>query len=166
VGTLALGAVCVVLLVGEKAMADEIGRGTEFGLEVVGEWVGLYVFLTVQALYNVVILRRLYEDSRVRDDGVGTMQTVRHDNRNLTDCFSRGKRGAVLKASRGRTRITIRPSQPASHQPPSDTADNTLSSPTGGNPLAIPKAAIGRAARTSWRWRASAVEPCRRFVLM
>jgi len=59
-GVLALGALCLILLMGEKVMLDEIGREYLLGWEVVGEWIILYVFLATQLLYNVVILRRLY----------------------------------------------------------------------------------------------------------
>jgi hypothetical protein len=59
-GILALGALCLILLVGEKVMVDEIGREYLLGWEVVGEWIILYVFLAIQLLYNVVILRQVY----------------------------------------------------------------------------------------------------------
>lgn len=59
-GVLALGALCLFLLVGEKAMVDEIGRECLLGWEVVGEWIILYVFLAIQLFYNVVILRRVH----------------------------------------------------------------------------------------------------------
>jgi hypothetical protein len=59
-GVLALGALCLILLVGEKVMVDEIGREYLLGWEVVGEWIILYVFLAIQLLYNVVILRQVY----------------------------------------------------------------------------------------------------------
>jgi len=59
-GVLALGALCLILLMGEKVMVDEIGREYLLGWEVVGEWIILYVFLATQSLYNVVILRRVY----------------------------------------------------------------------------------------------------------
>jgi hypothetical protein len=64
-GVLALGALCLILLMGEKAMVDEIGREYLLGWEVVGEWIILYVFLAIQLLYNVVILRRVYR-TRIR----------------------------------------------------------------------------------------------------
>ena len=44
VGVLALGALCVVLMFGEKVMVDEIGHEYLLGWEVVGEWIILYVF--------------------------------------------------------------------------------------------------------------------------
>jgi hypothetical protein len=59
-GVLALGTLCLLLLVGEKAMVDEIGHEYLLGWEVVGEWIILYVFLAIQLLYNIVILRRVY----------------------------------------------------------------------------------------------------------
>lgn len=60
IGLLALGALCLILMAGEKAMVDEIGREYLLGWEVVGEWIILYVFLAIQLLYNIVILRWLY----------------------------------------------------------------------------------------------------------
>jgi hypothetical protein len=60
IAVLTLGALCLILLVGEKVMVDEIGREYLLGWEVVGEWVILYVFLTIQLLYNIIILRRVY----------------------------------------------------------------------------------------------------------
>jgi hypothetical protein len=62
---LALGVLCLFLLVGEKVMVDEIGREYLLGWEVVGEWIILYIFLAIQLLYNTVILRRLYR-ARIR----------------------------------------------------------------------------------------------------
>ena len=59
-GILALGALCLILMVGEKAMLDEIGREYQFESEVVGEWIALYVGLAIQLLYNGVILWQLY----------------------------------------------------------------------------------------------------------
>jgi len=65
-GILALGALCLILLVGEKAMVDEIGREYLQGWEVTGEWIILYVFLAIQLFYNIVILRRLYRAGEVQ----------------------------------------------------------------------------------------------------
>ena len=59
-GVLALGVLCLILLMGEKVMVDEIGREYMLGWEVVGEWIILYAFLATQLLYNVVILRQVY----------------------------------------------------------------------------------------------------------
>ncbi len=67
-GVLGLGAFCLILLVGEKALVDEIGREYLLGWEVVGEWVILYVSLAIQLLYNVLILLRVYR-TRVAQHG-------------------------------------------------------------------------------------------------
>lgn len=64
IAVLTLGALCLILLVGEKVMVDEIGREYLLGWEVFGEWAILYVFLTIQLLYNIIILRRVYRICR------------------------------------------------------------------------------------------------------
>jgi len=58
--TLVLGALCLILLIGEKTMVDEIGREYLIGWEVLGEWIILYVFLTIQLIYNLVVLLKLF----------------------------------------------------------------------------------------------------------
>ncbi|MFC1539016.1 hypothetical protein ACFL6H_06305 [Candidatus Latescibacterota bacterium] len=40
-------------------MLDEIGREYGYGMEVMGEWIALYVGLTIQLLYNGIILWQL-----------------------------------------------------------------------------------------------------------
>lgn len=67
--TLLFGGLCLILLLGEKTMIDEIGREYLMGWEVLGEWIILYLFLTTQLAYNLVILlqwsharRRLREE--------------------------------------------------------------------------------------------------------
>lgn len=70
-GTMALGVLCLILLLGEKVMADEIGREYSLGWEVVGEWIILYVFLVIQLLYDLVILRRLYHSYKDPSDETG-----------------------------------------------------------------------------------------------
>lgn len=55
--TLILGGLCLLLLIGEKTMVDEIGREYLLGWETAGEWIILYIFLTVQLFYNLMILR-------------------------------------------------------------------------------------------------------------
>ena len=55
--TLVLGGLCLLLLFGEKTMADEIGREYLLGWETSGEWIILYVFLMIQLFYNLIILR-------------------------------------------------------------------------------------------------------------
>jgi hypothetical protein len=66
--TWVLGALSLFLLVGEKAMVNEIGREYLLGWEVLGEWIILYAFLTIQLIYNLVILMQLsraYRNRRV-----------------------------------------------------------------------------------------------------
>jgi hypothetical protein len=62
--TLILGTLCLLLLIGEKAMVDEIGREYLLGWEVLGEWIILYTFLTNQLLYNLIILMQLFRTYR------------------------------------------------------------------------------------------------------
>ena len=64
--TLILGALCLFLLIGEKAMVDEIGREYLLGWEVFGEWIILYTFLTTQLIYNLVVLLQLFRAYRDR----------------------------------------------------------------------------------------------------
>jgi hypothetical protein len=65
-GILALGVLCMILLIGEKVMVDEIGRETLLGWEVTGEWIILYIFLAIQLFYNFVILRRMHRTHTVQ----------------------------------------------------------------------------------------------------
>ncbi|MDD3006862.1 MAG: hypothetical protein PHX30_04765 [Candidatus Pacebacteria bacterium] len=55
--SIALSVLCLFLLIGEKTMIDEIGREYEFGREMIGEWVILYIFLAIQLAYNFIIFR-------------------------------------------------------------------------------------------------------------
>ena len=64
--TLMLGVLCLFLFIGEKAMVDEIGREYLLGWEVLGEWIILYIFLTIQLIYNLVILVQLFRGYRDR----------------------------------------------------------------------------------------------------
>jgi len=57
--TLALGGLCLLLMLGEKTMIDEIGREYLLGWETLGEWIILYVFLAIQLFYNFTILKIL-----------------------------------------------------------------------------------------------------------
>ena len=69
--TVILGVLCPLLLFGEKVMVDEIAREYRLGWEVVGEWIILYVLMTVQLVYNLVILsrlRRIRPDTRSADE--------------------------------------------------------------------------------------------------
>lgn len=58
IGTLALGVLCLVLLLGVKVMVDEISHEYSLGREVAGEWIILYVFLAIQLVYNIKVLRK------------------------------------------------------------------------------------------------------------
>ena len=62
----ALGALCLLLLMGEKVMVDEIGRESLLGWEVLGEWIILYTFLVIQLIYNLIILSKLPRTYRDR----------------------------------------------------------------------------------------------------
>jgi hypothetical protein len=67
VATVALGVLCPFLLFADKVMVDEIAREYRLGWEVLGEWIILYALLTIQLMYNVVVLLRLfrvYQDPR------------------------------------------------------------------------------------------------------
>lgn len=59
-GILALGVICLILVAGEKIIVDEISREYSMGWEAVGEWIVLYLILSIQLFYNLFILRRLY----------------------------------------------------------------------------------------------------------
>jgi hypothetical protein len=50
------GILCIFLLGGEKAMIDEVAREIRLGLGATGEWVALYVGLTIQLFYNLFIM--------------------------------------------------------------------------------------------------------------
>lgn len=62
---LLLWALCVLSLFGAKVMADEIGREYAIGWEVLGEWIILYIFLSVQLFYNILILFKLFHTYKV-----------------------------------------------------------------------------------------------------
>jgi hypothetical protein len=59
VATLALGVLCPFLLFADKVMVDEIAREYRLGWEVLGEWIILYVLLTTQLVYNLIMLWKL-----------------------------------------------------------------------------------------------------------
>ena len=52
--TLFLGMLCLILLLGEKTMADEIAREYRLGWDTLGEWIILYIMLSLQLLYNII----------------------------------------------------------------------------------------------------------------
>jgi hypothetical protein len=66
IAMLGLGVLCLFLLIGEKVMVDEIAREYRLGWEVLGEWIILYVLLTIQLIYNLVILLQLFRAYRDR----------------------------------------------------------------------------------------------------
>lgn len=49
------GVTCIILMIGVKIMLDEIGRTDPMG-EAAGEWIVLFVLLSIQMVYNYVIL--------------------------------------------------------------------------------------------------------------
>jgi hypothetical protein len=57
--SIALGGFCLLLLIGDKTMVDEIGRESAIGRETLGEWIILYVFLLVQLSYNLLLIKLL-----------------------------------------------------------------------------------------------------------
>ena len=65
IARLILGALCLILLIGEKTMVDEIGREYPLGWEVTGEWIILYIFLTIQLIYNFVVILKLFRTALV-----------------------------------------------------------------------------------------------------
>ena len=58
------GILCIVLFVAEKVMIDELARETRFGMETFGEWVILYLQLTMQLLYGVFIVFKVFHNSK------------------------------------------------------------------------------------------------------
>jgi hypothetical protein len=59
-GILALGVLCLILLVGDKALVDEISHEYSLGSEASGEWIVLYVCFAIQLLYNIIVMRKLH----------------------------------------------------------------------------------------------------------
>lgn len=68
---IAMGVLCMVLLLGEKTMIDEIAREHPLGWEVLGEWIILYSFLVVQLVYSILVLLKSRRHSR---GGTATIQ--------------------------------------------------------------------------------------------
>lgn len=81
---LALGTLCLILLMGEKVMVDEIGREYLLGWEVVGEWIILYVFLATQLLYNIVILWQVYRACKAQHSEVRGYSCLQNAQRTLS----------------------------------------------------------------------------------
>ena len=58
--TIIFGALCILLLFGEKVMLDEIGREYALGWETTGEWIILYLFLSIHLLYNIIVAFQVF----------------------------------------------------------------------------------------------------------
>ena len=56
-----LGILCVVMMTGEKVMADEIAHETATGWNIQGEYLILYGMFSLQLVYNLLIYRRLFQ---------------------------------------------------------------------------------------------------------
>ena len=63
--TLIWGVACLLFLVGEKVMIDEIAREWRMGWERTGEWVILYGFFLVQLGFNLFILTLFRRERRI-----------------------------------------------------------------------------------------------------
>ncbi len=50
------GLFCIVFLFGDKVMIDELGREYLPGGKLQGEWILLFLFLSLQLLYNLFIV--------------------------------------------------------------------------------------------------------------
>lgn len=57
------GILCIILFMAEKVMIDEIARETRFGMETFGEWIILYLMLTIQLLSGSFIVFKLFRSS-------------------------------------------------------------------------------------------------------
>ena len=68
IATLGLGALCMILLIGEKVMIDEIGRELRLGWETLGEWIILYSAMTIQLIYGLVVLAHVFREHRKRKE--------------------------------------------------------------------------------------------------
>jgi hypothetical protein len=55
--TLFLCGICILLMMGEKVLYDEIAREYMLGSEVLGEGIILYIFFCVQLTFNLIMLR-------------------------------------------------------------------------------------------------------------
>ena len=53
---LAFGLFCLVTFIGQKVMADEIGREMRLGWEVTGELIIFTVLFVIQFVYSVLVL--------------------------------------------------------------------------------------------------------------
>jgi len=57
------GALCLIVMLAEKIMVDEIGREMGLGWETTGEWLILYGLLAIQLAYHLILIRSLRRES-------------------------------------------------------------------------------------------------------
>lgn len=56
-----LGVLCIVMMMAEKIMADEIAHETTTGWNIQGEYLILYGMFLLQLVYNLLICKRLFQ---------------------------------------------------------------------------------------------------------
>lgn len=61
---LVLGVLCMILLIVDKVMIDEIGRELRLAWETQGEWIILYGAMFIQLFYGLVVLTYLISECR------------------------------------------------------------------------------------------------------
>lgn len=62
---LVLGTLCLIVLIVEKVMIDEIARLYRLGWDTQGEWIILYGAMTIQLIYGFVVLANLFLQYRL-----------------------------------------------------------------------------------------------------
>jgi hypothetical protein len=78
---LVLGALCMILLIIDKVMIDEIAREYPLGMSTQGEWIILYAAMSIQLIYGLLVLAQIFLEhrrgrqiqsqvSRIRDETV------------------------------------------------------------------------------------------------
>ena len=78
------GALCLLFLIGEKVMIDEIAREWRMGWETAGEWIILYCFFTVQLGFNLYLLWLLKRGSGAGvSDPVSSERSERGNRRSV-----------------------------------------------------------------------------------
>ncbi|UCD38712.1 MAG: hypothetical protein JSW54_04325 [Fidelibacterota bacterium] len=63
-GALIWGILCLILLMGQKVMIDEIARETRLGWETIGEWIILYLAFLNQLLYSGFMVFHISRSNR------------------------------------------------------------------------------------------------------
>lgn len=56
-----LGVLCVLMMIAEKVMADEVAHETTTGWNIQGEYLILYGMFFLQLVYNLLICKRLFQ---------------------------------------------------------------------------------------------------------